>query len=554
MDGYDDETDKSDAAEDAIKKQDWRTSLRRKEGFSARKKREEKQRSDKYAQKGELNSRSNRSGMAETRRAYAGENADENAGANASAYADENTDENASANAGANAGENATANPSANADENADENAAENASAYASENASAYAAANASENAAENASAYASENASAYTAANASENPTENASAYASVYTDDEMDVYIRPTDPEELQVDTVRRRLYTRRGERDEIDPLNLEDHSSRTMTRSHSGLMTRPTTLEMNERHAARNGLNGLSTRRNGLSKFRGPRTMDLPMSTWMTPFTTATMVTTANSRPRMSTTVDHDHGRRKEGRMNEPIPRSKMFGTREKEVRGRSRRKDDDCRGSNRLEPTRERETSFLWEEDRCTLDDQIEYSVRQAVLQCHREDEEEEERRRRRAYEEVEDIRRSFEQEMEQHNRASTEALARADRMLVKQAESMEQRVKELTRRMQREHQMLEDQLKEEREENRRQGMMHINPPVPATDEYTYIRSLHQPRSRALQLEQPERDVARRGEGESTRMNSDVRNIRHLVEDVDVSSRCAMERKREEELTD
>jgi molecular chaperone GrpE (heat shock protein) len=62
-------------------------------------------------------------------------------------------------------------------------------------------------------------------------------------------------------------------------------------------------------------------------------------------------------------------------------------------------------------------REKETSFPWEEDRRTLDDQIEYSVHQAVLQCRREAEEEEERRRRRAYEEMEDVRRSFEREME-----------------------------------------------------------------------------------------------------------------------------------------
>jgi hypothetical protein len=75
-------------------------------------------------------------------------------------------------------------------------------------------------------------------------------------------------------------------------------------------------------------------------------------------------------------------------------------------------------------------------------------------------------------------------------MEQHSRASTEALARADRMLVEQAESMEQRVEEIAKRMQKERQMLEDQLKEEQQ---------------------------------------------------------------LVEDVDVSNRWMMERRREEELT-
>jgi hypothetical protein len=98
-DGYDDETDRSDATEDAKKdaatKRGWRMSLRRKEGFSDQKKREEKQRSDKYVQKGELNSCSNRSGMAENRSAYTGENA--------SAYADENADEKAGANASAKA-------------------------------------------------------------------------------------------------------------------------------------------------------------------------------------------------------------------------------------------------------------------------------------------------------------------------------------------------------------------------------------------------------------------------------------------------------------------
>jgi hypothetical protein len=155
-DGYDDETDRSDPAEDAKKgaatKRGWRMSLRRKEGFSAQKRREEKQRSDKYAQKG----------MAENRRVYVGENA--------------------------------TANPSAYADENADENASENVSAYT--------AANVDENPNENASANPGANASAY------------AGAYAGAYTDDEVDVRTRSTDPEEPQVDTVRRRLYTGRGE----------------------------------------------------------------------------------------------------------------------------------------------------------------------------------------------------------------------------------------------------------------------------------------------------------------------------------------------------
>jgi hypothetical protein len=111
---------------------------------------------------------------------------------------------------------------------------------------------------------------------------------------------------------------------------------------TRSHSELMTRPATLEMDERLAARNSSNELFTRRNGLSNFRGLRTVDPLMSAWMTSLTTATMVTTANSRPRMSlATVDHINGRRKEGRMNEPAPCSKTFGTQEKEVKDHSRR---------------------------------------------------------------------------------------------------------------------------------------------------------------------------------------------------------------------
>jgi hypothetical protein len=77
-----------------------------------------------------------------------------------------------------------------------------------------------------------------------------------------------------------------------------------------------------------------------------------------------------------------------------MNEPAPCSKTFGTQEKEVKDHSRRKDDDCRSSNGLEPTGGRRTRLPWEEDRCTLDDQIEYSVHQAVLQCRREADEEE----------------------------------------------------------------------------------------------------------------------------------------------------------------
>jgi hypothetical protein len=453
--------------------------LRRKEGFSAQKKREEKQRSDKFAQKGELNSCSNRSGMAEDTSAYAGENA--------SAYADENASENATANLSAYADENATVNPGANMSAYAAANVDENPSVIVSANVSA--------NPSANTGAYAGANMSAY--------PGANAGANTSAYTDDEMDAYTRSTDPEELHVDTVRQKLYTRRGERDETDLLNLEDHSSRMMTRSHSELMTRPATLEMDERFAARNSLNGLFTKRNGLSKFRGLRTVDPPMSTWMTSLTTATMVTTANTHPRMSLVmVDHTSVRRNEGRMNESAPCPKTFGTQEKEVKDHSRMKDDDCRSSDGLEPTGGMRTRFPWEEDRFTLDDKVEYSVRQAVLQCRRKAGEEEERRRRRVYEEVEDVRRSFEREMEQHSRASTEALARADRMLAEHAESMERRVEELGRRMQRERQILEDQLKEEREENRRQGMMQTNRPVPATDEYMYIHSLHQLRSRTF----------------------------------------------------
>jgi glycerate-2-kinase len=115
--------------------------------------------------------------------------------------------------------------------------------------------------------------------------------------------------------------------------------------------------------------------------------------------------------------------------------------------------------------------QRRENVPWDDNRHDLDDKIEYSVHQAILQCRREADEEEERRRWRACEELEDVRRSFEREIEQHNRASTEALARADRMLAEQAESMEQRVEEISRRMGRERQMLEDQLRGEQEENR-----------------------------------------------------------------------------------
>jgi hypothetical protein len=44
------------------------------------------------------------------------------------------------------------------------------------------------------------------------------------------------------------------------------------------------------------------------------------------------------------------------------------------------------------------------------------------------------------------------------------------------------------------------------------------------------------------------------VVRPGDEESTKMNSDVRSVRQLVEDVDVSNRWMMEKRREEELMD
>jgi hypothetical protein len=85
-------------------------------------------------------------------------------------------------------------------------------------------------------------------------------------------------------------------------------------------------------------------------------------------------------------------------------------------------------------------------------------------------------------------------------------------------------------------------MLELELRKEREEKRRRSMMQVARPVLATDEYMYIRSLHQPRSRTIQLEQPEQDVTDWEDERSVRMNRDVGDARRVVEDKDVPGRC------------
>jgi hypothetical protein len=46
----------------------------------------------------------------------------------------------------------------------------------------------------------------------------------------------------------------------------------------------------------------------------------------------------------------------------------------------------------------------------------------------------------------------------------------------------------------------------------------------------------------------------RDVAKRGNDGLMKMNSDVRNVRHLVEDVDISNSWMRGLRREEELID
>jgi hypothetical protein len=94
-DGYDEETDNSNATEDASKdaamQQEWRMAVRRQEELSVQKRNEEKTRSHKLAQKGELNSCSNRLGPAGNTGANVGAYMCANTSANMSAYMTANT-------------------------------------------------------------------------------------------------------------------------------------------------------------------------------------------------------------------------------------------------------------------------------------------------------------------------------------------------------------------------------------------------------------------------------------------------------------------------------
>jgi hypothetical protein len=225
---------------------------------------------------------------------------------------------------------------------------------------------------------------------------------------------------------------------------------------------------------------------------------------MSPRMTSLTSATTtVTTASTRPKMSLVmIDQRCDSSKEGRTTRSAPDPEMRDGQEKELGSGTRRKDDDYRSGD------ETKTYLLLDEDRCTIEEQIEHSVHQAIQQCRREADEEEEKRKRQAHEELKGVCQSFKREMERRARASSEAIERADRMIVEQAQMMSRRVEEISRQAERDRRALEYQPREEQEENRWRSTMQVTCPVLATDEYTYIRSLHQPRSRTLQPEQPE----------------------------------------------
>jgi ElaB/YqjD/DUF883 family membrane-anchored ribosome-binding protein len=178
------------------------------------------------------------------------------------------------------------------------------------------------------------------------------------------------------------------------------------------------------------------------------------DLPMSLRMTSLTSATtMVTTGSTRPKMSLlTIDQRCGSSKEERTTRSAPGPEMCDSREKEVSG-TRRKDDDYRSGDETESTRRTKTYLPLDEDRCTIEEQIE-RMHRAIQWCRRKADEEEERRKQQAREELEGIRQSFEREMERHSRASREVIERADRMIIERAQTMLRRVKEISRQAER----------------------------------------------------------------------------------------------------
>jgi hypothetical protein len=163
------------------------------------------------------------------------------------------------------------------------------------------------------------------------------------------------------------------------------------------------------------------------------------------------------------------------------------------------------------------------------------------TRQTTHLLQRMADEEEERRRLQVQDAIIRIRMLYEAEMKCRARASAEALEQTDRLVAEQMESMQRRVDEVTRQAEKDRRDLEERLKEERVENHWQGPMQVTCPYPITDEYTYIRSLLQPRHGMVQAERPERDVTQYGEEESSSSRRDARGSRLVVDYVDAPRR-------------
>jgi hypothetical protein len=79
-------------------------------------------------------------------------------------------------------------------------------------------------------------NTSAYMTANTSANTSANMNANVDAFTEEEACAYTRRADYEDAPVDTVKRKLYTRKEEQDDIDPPDVEDDSRTLMFKSHS------------------------------------------------------------------------------------------------------------------------------------------------------------------------------------------------------------------------------------------------------------------------------------------------------------------------------
>jgi hypothetical protein len=114
----------------------------------------------------------------------------------------------------------------------------------------------------------------------------------------------------------------------------------------------------------------------------------------------------------------TINQRCGSSKERRKTSSGPDPETRDNQQKEVRSGTGRKDDDQTGF-----PRRKKTYPPLDEDRRTIEEQIEHSVNQTILRCQREADEEEEKRRRQAREELEGVSKSLEREMERRAQTS-----------------------------------------------------------------------------------------------------------------------------------